>query len=139
MQAHVLSVGQCGYDDTRLARVLQVEADAHVDRAHSVEDAKQKIAAKKYDLVIVNRMIEGDGASGVDFIGEMRKVEGAPCFMLISDYADAQAAALANGAAPGFGKSALGTAEVGQRLRQALHSCGRAGLEEKLAAKTATR
>src|SRR6476620_11484913 len=109
MQAHVLSGGQCGYDDSRLARVLQVEADAHMERATSADDARQKIATKKYDLVIVNRVIESDGASGVEFIGEMRKAEGAPCFMLISDYADAQAAALANGAAPGFGKSALGT------------------------------
>jgi hypothetical protein len=134
MQAHVLSVGQCSFDDSRLARVLAVEADAHMDRAHSAEDARQKIAATPYDLVLVNRVIDGDGASGVDFIAELRKVDGAPCAMLISDYPDAQAAAVANGAVAGFGKSSLGSAEVGQRLRQALHSCGRAGLQEKLAA-----
>jgi len=135
MQAHVLSIGQCGYDDSRLARVLQVEADAHMDRAYTVEEAKKKMMDKKYDLVLVNRVIDGDGASGVDFIAEMKKAEGSPCFMLVSDYPDAQAAAVANGAFAGFGKSAFGSPEVGQRLRQALHSCGRAGLEEKLAAK----
>lgn len=137
MQAHVLSVGQCGYDDSRLARVLAVEADAHMDRASTAEDARRKIAEKKYDLVLVNRVIDGDGESGVEFIGEMRKVDGTPCMMLISDYSDAQAAAVANGAFAGFGKSSLGTAEVGQRLRQALHSCGRAGLQEKMQANKA--
>jgi DNA-binding NtrC family response regulator len=137
MQAHVLSVGQCGYDDSRLARVLSVEADAHMDRAATAEDARRKMAEKKYDLVLVNRVFDGDGESGVDFIGEMRKAEGAPCMMLVSDYADAQAAAVANGAFAGFGKSNFGTPEVGQCLRQALHSCGRAGLEEKLRAKNA--
>lgn len=131
MQAHVLSVGQCGFDDSRLARVLAVEADAHMDRACTLAEARQKIAGKKYDLILVNRIIDGDGESGVDFIGELKKVEGAPCTMLVSDYADAQAAAVANGAFAGFGKSALGSAEVGQRLRQALHSCARAGLEGK--------
>jgi hypothetical protein len=127
MKSHVLSVGQCGYDDSRLARVLNVEADAHMDRAHSVEDARRKLAEKHYDLVLVNRVIDGDGQSGVDFIADMRQVDAAPCMMLVSDYPDAQAAAIANGAKPGFGKSALGSAEVGQRLREALHSCTRAG------------
>jgi hypothetical protein len=132
MQAHVLSIGQCGFDDSRLARVLAVEADAHMDRAYTLAEARQKIAEKNYDLVLVNRIVDGDGESGVDFIGAMKKTEGAPCMMLISDYADAQAAAVANGAFAGFGKSALGSAEVGQRLRQALHSCARAGLEARM-------
>ena len=38
MKSHVLSVGQCGADDSRLARVLNVEANAHMDRAATVED-----------------------------------------------------------------------------------------------------
>ena len=128
MQAHVLSVGQCGFDDSRLGRALAVEADAHMSRAGTAAEAKRMIGEQKYDLVLINRVIDGDGSSGVDLVAELAKTPGAPCSMLISDYADAQASAVANGAKPGFGKSALGTPEVGQLLRQALASCTRAGM-----------
>ncbi len=129
MHAHVLSVGQCTADDMRLGHVLNVEADAHMDRASGALDALRLIAEKAFDLVLVNRVFDMDGQSGVEFIAELKKGTAAPCVMLISDYADSQAAAREKGAMLGFGKSALGTAEVGQLLRQALHSCSRAGHE----------
>jgi hypothetical protein len=40
--------------------------------------------------------------------------------MLVSNYAEAQAAALAAGAAPGFGKREIGTPKVKELLRSAL-------------------
>ena len=47
--------------------------------------------------------------------------------MLVSDYREAQEGAVAQGALMGFGKAALGAAEVGQMLRQVLHSGTKAG------------
>jgi CheY-like chemotaxis protein len=126
MTKHVLSVGQCSADDARLARMLAIEADAHLDRAHSAADAEARLAATAYDLVLVNRIIDGDGSEGVDFIARSKDTTPVP-FMLVSDYADAQEAAQAAGALPGFGKGALHTPEVGQLLRQALNSATRAG------------
>jgi hypothetical protein len=131
MDVHVLSVGQCGYDDSQLSRVLQVEADAHLSRAGTAAEAKRLVQEKPFDLVLINRIIDGDGSQGVDLVAELAKIPGAPCTMLVSDYAEAQAAAVANGAKPGFGKSALGSAEVGQLLRQALQSCARAGMRRE--------
>jgi hypothetical protein len=40
--------------------------------------------------------------------------------MLVSNHPDAQAAAIAAGAAPGFGKRQIGTPRVAEVLRQAL-------------------
>jgi hypothetical protein len=40
--------------------------------------------------------------------------------MLVSNYADAQQAAVAAGALPGFGKRELGTPRVSQLIRDAL-------------------
>jgi hypothetical protein len=84
-----------------------------------------------YDLVLVNRVLDADGASGVEFIGEIKgtKAGSSVPMMLVSDFPDAQAEAVANGAVQGFGKSALGTPEVAQVLRQILHSGSRAGAE----------
>ena len=126
MKSHVLSVGQCSADDARIARVLAVEADAHLDRAFSMEEARQKLAARPYDLVLVNRMFE-NGQAGLELISEIDGMENGPPAMLVSDYPDAQAAAVAAGALPGFGKSALSSPEVAQLLRQTLHSATRAG------------
>ena len=127
MKSHVLSVGHCTGDDVRLGRLLAVEADAHLDRADTAEQAKALAAQKRYDLILVNRIVEHDGSSGVELIAELRRMENAGPMMLVSDYPDAQAEATAAGALQGFGKSALGTAEVGQMLRQVLHSASRAG------------
>jgi hypothetical protein len=40
--------------------------------------------------------------------------------MLVSNYPDAQAAAVAAGAVPGFGKREIGTPRVAQVIREAL-------------------
>jgi len=40
--------------------------------------------------------------------------------MLVSNYPEAQAAAVAEGALPGFGKREIGTPRVGELLREAL-------------------
>jgi len=126
MKSHVLSVGQCSADDARLARVLAVEADAHLDRAPSIQDALRMIPQHAYDLILVNRIIDGDGSPGIDLFAAAKNGGVAVPIMMVSDYQDAQAAAVAQGALPGFGKSALETPEVGQLLRQTLHSAARA-------------
>ena len=128
MKTHVLSIGQCTADDAGLARTLAMEADAHLDRARSGDDARRLLAEKKYDLVLVNRVLDADGSSGVELIGALAKEADTPRLMLVSNYADAQAQAVANGAVMGFGKSNLHTPEIGQFLRQALHSESRAGM-----------
>jgi DNA-binding NtrC family response regulator len=115
----VLSVGQCGYDDSRIAQVVRKALNAFVERAHSAEDARRLLNEKQYALVLVNRQFDS-GGSGLDFIADLKRSGVATPLMLVSDYADAQARALANGALPGFGKSAIGSPDVIKTLQAAV-------------------
>jgi CheY-like chemotaxis protein len=125
----VLSVGQCGFDDSRIGEVVRKELGAGMDRAGSADEAKKKVGEKKYDLVLVNRVFDWGGDSGVKFIGAMKQAGDAtppPPMMLVSNYEEAQAEAVAAGAIAGFGKSALGSVEVGEMLRKAVGAGDRA-------------
>jgi DNA-binding NtrC family response regulator len=118
--ASVLSIGQCGYDDSRIGRLVRETIGATLERAHSAEDALRKVRDKSYSLVLVNRVFDGDGASGVDFVAELKREGVNVPVMLVSDYAEAQAAAVANGAVMGFGKAGLASADAAEKLRVAV-------------------
>ena len=117
--ATVLSVGQCGYDDSRIGQLVRNAAGAFLERAASAEAAKAKLAAKKYELVLVNRMFDS-GGEGLRLIEELKSAGEDTPIMLVSDYADAQATAVANGAVAGFGKSALAAPETAERIKAAM-------------------
>lgn len=127
MRAHVLSIGQCTPDDANLARVLALEADAHLDRAPTAEAARKMLSERQYDLVLLNRILDADGSSGVELIAEFAGEPNMPPLMLVSNFPEAQAQAVASGALMGFGKAALHTPETAQLLRQTLHSESKAG------------
>jgi DNA-binding NtrC family response regulator len=120
MATVVLSVGQCGFDDSRLGSLVRDQLGAHMDRAATADDARRKLSEKKYDLVLLNRIFDGDGHSGISFVSEIKQQQNAPPVILISDYGDAQQAAVANGAMPGFGKSSLSSPLTAERLKQAV-------------------
>jgi DNA-binding NtrC family response regulator len=113
----VLSVGQCAYDDSRIGRLVKESTGAFLERAASAEEALQMVAQKKYALVLVNRVFDS-GGEGLKLIADLKKHDETTPVMLVSDYADAQAAAIANGAVMGFGKSALASPEVGRQLKE---------------------
>ncbi|MEM0915972.1 MAG: hypothetical protein AAGK09_15360, partial [Planctomycetota bacterium] len=73
-------------------------------------------------LLLVNRVLIGsfDTDGGIELIERALGGEDPPVAMLVSNYADAQAAAIGAGARPGFGKSELGHAETARRLREAI-------------------
>lgn len=120
MERRVLSVGSCGVDSSRLARVVAAEIGARMDSAYTAEEALNRLADHDYALVLVNRVIDGDGSLGVDFIADARRGNKKTPLMLVSDYADAQAAAIANGALQGFGKSELFSEETARLLKGAV-------------------
>jgi DNA-binding NtrC family response regulator len=115
----VLSVGQCGYDDSRIAQVVRKALGAFVERAHSADEARRLLSTNNYSLVLINRQFDA-GGSGLDLISELKRNGVTTPLMLVSDYADAQAKALANGALPGFGKSAIGSPDVLKTLQAAV-------------------
>ncbi|MDG3005519.1 hypothetical protein [Paludisphaera mucosa] len=107
----ILDVGQCDYDHRRIAGFLAKRFDAQVDRAHGLDDARGLLENERYDLVLVNRLMDRDQSPGVDVIKSLKKdaapeLSGVPV-MLVSNFPDAQHAAVVAGAEPGFGKADL--------------------------------
>jgi CheY-like chemotaxis protein len=114
----VLSVGQCMADHGSISRTLQRHFGATVEAADTAADALARLRQGAYDLVLVNRVGDADGASGVSFIKQLKAEEGlrAVPVMLVSNYEDAQREAVQTGALPGFGKAALGQPHMLARL-----------------------
>jgi hypothetical protein len=103
-----------------MGRLVARAGGGRVESAYSAEEGRKMIASGNYPLVLVNRIIDGDGSSGVEFIREMKDAGVQTTMMLVSDYASAQEAAVAAGAVLGFGKSAMDGDDVLQRVREGL-------------------
>jgi len=106
----VLSVGQCFADHSSIARVFRTSFGAEVVAADSSRDALEQLRQETFALVLVNRVLDADGSSGLDLIRAIKtedELRAVPV-MLVSNYDEAQAQAVQAGAAPGFGKAALG-------------------------------
>jgi hypothetical protein len=121
---HVVLVGHCSPDSSHLTMVLRAAVpSAKITRV--VDDAGVERALKDgADLLLVNRAMEHgySEAIGTDYIRKLRTLPGAQNvkMMLISNYPDAQEAAVKEGALPGFGKSNLMTPETKRKLQDAL-------------------
>jgi len=116
----VLSVGQCQADHGRLAATLRRSLGVEVVPADDAAEALRRLSEEKFDLVLVNRVFDADGASGLEFIRQLTKGAAPAPVMLVSNYEDAQQEAVAAGALPGFGKAALGDPATADALRHAL-------------------
>jgi CheY-like chemotaxis protein len=120
--AHVLDVGNCGADHDAIRSFLERGFDVRVSSVMFAHEALAALRCARYDLVLVNRLIFADNSDGMELVRAVRadpELRATP-IMLVSNYPDAQAAAVAAGALPGFGKAALGTAETIARLAQVL-------------------
>lgn len=118
----ILDVGQCDLDHGNIGGLLRRQFSAEVERAHTVAEALQALSARSFDLVLVNRIFDQTGESGLDFI---RTVKSEPAtsttpIVLVSNYPDAQAEAVEAGALPGFGKASLADPATLTRLQQHL-------------------
>lgn len=118
----VLSVGQCGADHYSVSRTLQGHFGAEVVAADGAAEALGLMEQQAFDLVLVNRVFDTNGASGLDFIRQLtqREPKAIVPVMLVSNYDDAQREAVAAGARPGFGKASLGQPQMLARVRDAL-------------------
>src|SRR5258706_7999011 len=121
MPIKILDVGQCGFDGPRMSRLLREKLDATVDCAATEQDATRHLASGKYNLVLVNRILAADGASGVELIRTLIKSGCTIPLMLVSDHTDAQDIAVTHGAVRGFGKAVLEQPETFELIRNAAH------------------
>jgi CheY-like chemotaxis protein len=110
MPRRVLDVGQCSADHWRISQTLSKHFDVEIQQAHSRKEAVEMAAAAPFDLILINRLLDADGSPGMPILQQLKSDPATTevPVMLVSNYADAQEAAVKAGAAPGFGKAALG-------------------------------
>ena len=120
----VLSVGQCNFDHGNISQALRRTFSAEVVSAATSDEALALLSQGAFDLVLVNRVFDSNGDSGLHLIRQVKANEQlrAVPVMLVSNFADAQEQAVAAGAEPGFGKATLSAAETLARLRPHLES-----------------
>ena len=122
MSKKVALVGHCGPDSSFL-RMAVSSADRTVQVLSADDPDELNVLLKEgVDLLLLNReMPYGfDESEGVSLIRKLRTTHPNVKMMLVSNYPDAQAAAVAAGAVPGFGKREIGTNRVKDVIRQAL-------------------
>jgi len=122
LKKQILSLGQCAPDHASISGMVRQQFGAEVVAAHTYEDALAKLRSGGFALVLVNRVLDFDGQPGLDFIDRLKEDEVLDSLpvMLVSNHTDAQEEAVAHGALPGFGKSALRQPETVVRLRAVL-------------------
>jgi two-component system, chemotaxis family, chemotaxis protein CheY len=121
MAKKVLLIGHCLPDTSylRIAISTAVPGAAAVT-ANSDRDLQTRLTGM--DLALVNRELDGDFAetSGVELIKRLRPFYPSVKFMLVSNFPQAQSAAVAAGALPGFGKRDIGSPVAAAALNHAL-------------------
>ena len=120
MSKTVLSVGQCGPDHSAISGFLRREFGCEVDTAATKNEALEKLrSGSDYAVVLVNRKLDADYSDGLAIIQAAKsedELKSVP-IMLVSNYADAQEAAVAEGAVEGFGKAELSAPATKEKLQ----------------------
>ena len=122
MSKKVALVGHCGPDSSFLRiAVSRAYREAQVLAVDDDSDLK-KLLDGGVDLLLLNRQLDFgfDEQEGVALIRRIRAAYPSVKTMLVSNYPDAQAAAVAEGALPGFGKRELNSPRVAELIREAL-------------------
>lgn len=109
MTKRVLDVGNCGFDHGAIKSLIEDTFDAVVVQANDADEASRQLAESPYDLILVNRVFDRNGGSGLDLIRDLTANGKSPTppVMLITNYAGYQDQAVELGAIRGFGKSEL--------------------------------
>lgn len=115
----VLSIGQCFADHTAIAHTLKRHFGAEVVPASDWAEALPLLSSEPFALVLVNRLLDADGSSGLDVIRELKSDEALRALpvLLVSNHEQAQRDAVQAGAEMGFGKAALGQPAMLGRVR----------------------
>ena len=118
MPKRVLDVGNCVPDHGAIRSLLERTFGAEVVQTHGPEDTLAELKKGDFDLVLVNRKLDQDYSDGMDIIKSLKAdpaLAKTPV-MLITNYENHQAVAIAAGAEPGFGKLSLNEPATIERL-----------------------
>ena len=109
-------------DHGAIRSLIERSFKAEVVQAHGQDDALDLLGKERFDLVLVNRKLDQDYSDGMDVIAAIKtqpEHAAVPC-MLITNYPEHQAAAVAAGCEPGFGKKTLHDPATHERLKKHL-------------------
>jgi hypothetical protein len=118
----VALVGHCGPDGSYLRlMVRKAHPEAEVLMVDDESELKRALD-EGVELLLLNRELSWGfhDTMGVDLIKRIKDRKFSVKMMLVSNYADAQAEAVAAGALPGFGKRELGSPRILTLIREAL-------------------
>lgn len=109
MPKRVLDVGQCNFDHGAIRGMLSQEFGVEVLRAHGWDDTYEALRQGSCALILVNRVLDRGGASGLEIIQKLKADEALKHIpvMLVTNYPEFQQQAQAFGALTGFGKADL--------------------------------
>jgi CheY-like chemotaxis protein len=118
----VLDVGNCGHDHGQISSMLQRNFGAETVVADTAAETLERLAREHFDLVLVNRKLDHDYSDGIEIVKRIKsdpQLSQIPV-MLITNYAEHQEQAVAEGALPGFGKLELSSPTTRERLQAVL-------------------
>jgi len=120
MPQSVILVGHCNIDGPRLQREIgSALPGADVVRVNTTADLRRYLQ-ERADLFLVNREPVGFDEEGLDIIRQIHTECPDTKVMLVSDYPEAQEAAVQAGALKGFGKSEFGSDSLTNTVKAAL-------------------
>jgi hypothetical protein len=122
MSKKVVLVGHCGPDSSYL-RLAVSRAEPGVQILSADDDQSlMKVLQQGADLILFNRQLDYgfEDSEGVAVIQKLSRHYPSTRMMLISNFPDAQEAALKAGAVSGFGKRDIGSPRATQLLKDAL-------------------
>jgi DNA-binding NarL/FixJ family response regulator len=122
MATKIVLVGHCGADSSYLRIAVSGAAkNASVVMADDEGSLKKEID-EGAALLLVNRVLDYGFKTdeGVELIRQLHTEHPALKMMLVSNHADAHAAAVAAGGLPGFGKRQIGSPQVKEIIRAAI-------------------
>ncbi len=122
MPKTVLDVGNCVPDHAAIRGMLQRTYGANVLQTHGPDDTLAALERGGIDLVLINRKLDQDYSDGIEILRLIKKDERlrAVPVMIVTNYPDHQAAAVAEGAEYGFGKLELAAPQTHERLSKYL-------------------
>lgn len=116
----VLDVGNCAPDHAAIKHTLTAHFDVKVIQSHGPSDTLELALQHEFSLILINRKLDQDYSDGIEILRMLKRdpqLSEIPV-MIVTNYEEHQAAAVSEGAEPGFGKLSLGAPETLSRLRR---------------------
>jgi two-component system, chemotaxis family, chemotaxis protein CheY len=124
MSKRIALIGHCGPDSSYLRMAVgRAGRDIEIVAADDGVDL-QRVLDEGVDLLLFNRVLDYgfEETEGVELLRKLRNKHPELKMMLVSNYPEAQDAAVKAGALPGFGKREIGSPRVTEMIREAITS-----------------